>query len=200
VILKIHVSILGDTLKTINTGKGRRLAGKVTVQNKEIYVDTSDGTGFHEVFQTMEPIINSIAIDHHAWGAFSNFDDAKQDICLAMLEAIAKYNPKRGATLSTFLYAVGNNRAIDAYRRSIRGRTKYLCYVDELSYSFHCYDPDLKIELIQRIAAWDDRWRNIMFRIFVKGDKISGVAKDEDFTPWGLTRAVRRKLQEARKI
>jgi hypothetical protein len=185
-------------LKTINTGR-KQFAGKVTVFGNNIYIDTSNGTGFHEVFQIMNPAINSMAIDHHAWGSFSNFDDARQDICLAMLEAIVKYNSNRGASLSTFLYAIGNNRAVDAYRKNIR-RKKELLVIDETPHEFHWYNPDIKIELMQRIENWDNRWKQIMFRIFVKGDQISDVAKDEDFTPWGLTRAVRRKLKEARKI
>ena len=185
-------------MKTINTRK-RQFAGNVIVHDEEIYIDTSNGTGFREVFKAMEPHINVLV--HHNWSyGIWNVEDAKQDISLAMLEAIVKYNPNRGASLSTFLYTVGRNRVNDLFRKRIRGQTEYMCYIDDSSFMAHIYDPDIKIELLQRIKSWDDKWKHIMFRIFVKGDQISDVAADEDFTPWGLTRAVRRKLKEARKV
>jgi hypothetical protein len=37
-----------------------------------------------------------------------------------------------------------------------------------------------------------------MFRIFVYEDNICDVAKDEGYTPWGLSRAVKKKLIELR--
>ena len=184
-------------MKTINTKKGR-FAGNVNVLGVEVYIDTSDGTGFHEVFKSMEPCINFLASKCSVLGICTA--DARQDVSLAMLEAIVKYNPDRGASLYTFLYAVGKNRVNDLYRKQIRGRTKYLCYIDSSDFVAHFHNPDTRVELLQRIESWDNKWKNIMFRLFVRGDQISEVAKDENFTPWGLTRAVRRKLKEARKI
>jgi len=185
-------------LKTINTKKGR-FAGNVAVNDKIVYIDTSDGTGFAEVFQEMEVHISMLARDNCSWSVAARWDleDLKQDISFAMLEAIVKYDPKYGAKLSTFLWTVGRNRAIDGCRKSIRGRTEFAIIYDEADF---CPNPDFKIELEQRTKSWDDRWKSIMLRIFVSGDLIADVAKDENFTPWGLTRAIRRKLKEARKV
>lgn len=188
-------------MKTINTGK-KHFAGTVIMRDKEIYIDTSNGTGFREVFQEMDSAINMLSNGNWSLGFRPVWDveDMKQDISLTMLEAIVKYDPSSGTKLSTFLWAVGRNKAIDNYRKAARGRTKYLCYLDEANLCIYDSDPNIKIELLQRIKGWDDTWRNIMFRIFVKGENISDVAESEGWTPWGLTRAIRKKLKEARKV
>jgi len=188
-------------MKTLNIRKGKHFTGKAKVFDKEIYIDTNDGAGFHEVFQEMEELIEMLSKGHLGPGFERMWDieDMKQDVSLSMLEAIVKYNPDSGK-LSTFLWAVGRNKAIDNYRKAaiIRGRIKYLDYIEKaMPYT---YDPGIKIEVLQRSESWGDKWKTIMLRIFINGDQISEVAKDEGFTPWGLTRAVRRKLKEARKV
>ena len=183
-------------MKTLNTKKGY-FAGNVLVHDKVIYIDTSNGTGFQKVFENLSGTI--LKLSHFGACNFGSFEDAKQEICLVMLEGILKYKPDKDASLSTFLYRVGYNRIIDQARKNIRGRTRYLMIYDD-SWDSIRSDPDFKIELGQRTKNWDDKWKRLMFRIYVKGDAISDVAKDEEFTPWGLTRAIRRKLKEARKV
>lgn len=186
-------------MRTINSGK--RLFGPVKVCKKEIYVDTNDGTGFHEVIEQMKGILVKYSNFHHRINKLE-YDDAFQDVCVFVLDGILKYMPDSGAALSSFLFSYINNRIIDVYRGKSDPLDKKNLYRPLYDGGFCATESHILeiVELAQRTQNWDSRWRNIMFRIFVGGETISDVAASEGMTRWGLTRAMRRKFKEAQNI
>jgi len=184
-------------MRLINS-KDSHFSGHVVVYGEEVYVNTSTGSGFTKIFELMKCFINKLAFKYS--NILGGIDDAKQEVCLSIFEGILKYDPDREASLSTFLNTFVPNRMVDKVRKAgLRGRTQLLVVVDDASFGFE-EDPICRMELERRTEHWDDKWKTIMVRLFVSGEKISDVAADEGMTPWGLTRAVRRKLSEARKM
>jgi DNA-directed RNA polymerase specialized sigma24 family protein len=159
--------------------------------NKNIYVDTGDGTGFHEVLEEMKGTMCKLASRSPI-----QFEDFYQDLCVAMLEGILVYNPSKNTSLSTFLYKICYYKLIDAYKR----KNVPTALDFDVERATCCTSDQEKIEVMQCTQNWDDRWKRIMFRLFVEGEQINNVAQGENITPWGLTRAVRRKLLEARNF
>ena len=189
-------------MRTINS-KRKKFAGLVVVKNQKIFIDTSDGTGFYRVFELMESYIYMLTHFGFSLCSWSSFEDIKQDIYVLILEGIPKYNPNKGASLSTFLHKFIKNRLIDSSRKNdpLRGRCNYVVMADDIGgFYYDPLDPTDKIDLIRKIQCWDEKWRRIMFRLFISEDNIANVASDENITPWGMTRAVRKKLLEARKL
>lgn len=189
-------------MRTINSKK-RKFAGSVVVKNQKVFIDTSDGTGFPKVFELMESYVHMLVRFGTSLCSWSTPEDIKQDIYVLILEGIPKYNPNKGASLSTFLHRFIKNRLIDGSRKKdpLRGRCNYTVMYDDISgFYYDPLDPIEKIDLIRRMQCWDDKWRRAIFRIFISGESITSVAQDEGMTPWGLTRAVRRKLAEAREL
>jgi DNA-directed RNA polymerase specialized sigma24 family protein len=189
-------------MRTINSRK-KRFAGSVTVKDQKIYIDTSDGTGFPKVFELMKPHMYMLVRFGLSLCSWSTFEDIKQDIYILMLEGIPKYNPDRGASLSTFLHRFVRNRLIDQSRKKdpLRGRCNYVQMYDDMAgFYYDPLDPVEKIDLLRRVQCWDDKWRRVIFRIFISEDKIADVAGDEGMSPWGLTRAVRKRLAEVREL
>ena len=159
------------------------------VFDKHIYIDTENGTGFYEVLEEMKAVMRRFASRSSL-----PFEDFYQDLCVNILEGILIYDPSRNTLLSTFLYKICYYKLVDTYRSinmPISDINEAICYES---------NQDQKVEVMQRIQSWDDKWKKIMFRLFVEGEQINNVARDENITPWGLTRAVRRKLLEARNF
>ena len=189
-------------MRTINSKK-KRFAGSVIVKNKSVFIDTADGVGFHKVFELMEPYIHLLARFGLSVCPWSSLEDMRQEVCVLILEGIPKYSPERGASLSTFLHKFIKNKLIDYSRKKdpLRGRCSYISiYDDDAGFYYDPLDPIEKIDLIRKIQCWDNKWRRVMFRIFINEEKVGEIAKDEKMTPWGLTRAIRRKLTEAREL
>ena len=156
-------------MRTINSRK-KRFAGFVTVKNQTVYIDTADGTGFHKVFELMESYVHMLARFGFSLCSWSSIEDIKQEIYVLMLEGIPKYNPEKGASLSTFLHRFVRNRLIDHSRKKdpLRGKCNYTVMYDDISgFYYDPLDPIEKIDLIRRIQCWDDRWRRAIFRIFI---------------------------------
>lgn len=177
-------------MKTINTTSPPIL---VNVYGKKILLNIDNGMGFCEVFKKMHPSIIKLS---SFYCSISNIEtsDAYQNICIFMLEGILKYKDK--SSLSSFLYLYSYSRVIDSSRKKNIDKISYDC---DTMMSKNCL-PTCKIDVEKYINKWDCKWKNIMFRVFVREDSISSVAKDESITNWGLTCAIRRKLQEARKL
>lgn len=189
-------------MRTINSKK-RKFAGSVIVKNQKVFIDTNNGAGFYKVIELMESYVHMLVRFGVSLCSWSTPEDIRQDIYVLILEGIPKYNPNRGASLSTFLHRFIKNRLIDSSRKidPLRGRCNYFAFYDDISgFYYDPLDPIKKIDLIRRIQCWDEKWRRAIFRIFISEDNISDVAADECMTPWGLTRAVRRKLLEAREL
>jgi hypothetical protein len=180
----------------INSNKKDHFAGYVIVHSEQVFVDTLNGTGFTRIFELMEGTINKIT-NHYSQFTPEHIDDIRQDICVKILEGILRYDKTKGTSLSTFLFSFVHKKMIDEVRKT---KTRYKYKKNQWVTSPSYKDPSDKIELMNRIKGWDDRWKEIMIKLFVNGEKIFTVASSEDMTPWGLTRAVRRKLKEARRI
>jgi len=180
-------------LKTVNSNDKRLFSGKTVVNGQEVYINAADGTGFKTVFELMKDMIQTMSKRRHAALARRSFEDAYQDVCVSMLEGIVKYQPDRQASLSTFLYLFVESRTKDSFRKAT---VDFEEFNDLIPCAF--VDPASRIDAIRRTESWSEQWKSIMFRLFVNEEDIASVAKDAGMTPWGLTRAVRKKLQLAR--
>lgn len=181
-------------MRILNVNK-RRFSGDAIVHGEMLYVNTITGEGFNKIFALMDNSINYVARKY--MHNFDSFEDTQQEIYIIVLEGAANYDPSKGASLSTFLLRHIKNRMIDKFRK----KRVYIQLADsveeELSLDINLNN---KIDLIKRSSCWDDKWKNVMIRIFVNEDKIQDVAQDVGMSPWGLTRAIRRKLEVARNI
>ena len=178
-------------MKIINSDL--RFSGFVIVNNKEIYIDTYDGKGFPEIFDNMKGIIINLTKFGKTIVDKMDFEDVYQEVCLFILEGILKYKADKNAALSTFLYIYVKNNLIDLSRE----KKECFQYSSENIYNSKVL---VNIDLNQRTKMWDNRWKNIIFKIFVKGESINDIAIREGMTGWGLSRAIRRKFKEAQKI
>lgn len=174
-------------MKVINSKK--KFSGFVVVLDKKIFVNMSSGKGFYEIIKTMEPYTNKLVRFGSSTCPYTNQEDIKQNIYMFIIEGLFKYNPQKGASLSTFLYGYVKNKLIDYARK--KDQLKIYDY-EELYFS----NIENKIDIIKKVENLDDKWKDIIFRIFINGDKIYEVSKDINMTPWGLTRAIRRKILE----
>jgi len=181
-------------LKAINSNNPPCL---VIVYGKEILINTNDGSGFCKVFERMKPSIIKLSKFYCSISEIE-YIDAYQDICTFMLEGILKYQIGK-SSLSSFLHLYAHNKIIDSSRKK-KDPIKYSCFYncEKIANEQQCVI--MKIDILKCIEKWDYRWRSIIFRVFIKEDPIGIVAKDENITGWGLTRAIRKKLKEARNI
>jgi len=173
----------------------RRFSGTATVYGNPVFVDTSDGTGFVEVLDRMASFLDSFA----KWGSSDpsqEESDIRQDARLAAVEGIMAYDPDKKAQLSTFLHTYVRRRMIDARRKR---RVPQVSGTPEAAVA-KGLEPEDRLFLVRVAESWDPRWRRIMFRVFVLQDRIRDVARAERMSPWGLTRAIRRKIREARLL
>jgi DNA-directed RNA polymerase specialized sigma24 family protein len=200
VILTKHVYQTGRRyMRTINS-KNKQFVGFVSVNGEEVFVDTNDGTGFLEICVLMKPCINVLVKFGLSLNKYSTIEDTRQDIYAFMIDGILRYNPTRNASLSTFLYKFIKNKLIDQFRDNdpLKGNTKCIPILNA-GLSDYYHNPINKvietIDLVKCILNLDKKWRYIIFRIYINGEKVSEVASDENMTPWGLTRAIRRKIR-----
>ena len=182
-------------MRTVNSSGKKLFSGTAVVNGQEVHINAADGTGFKRVFELMRDMICILAKRRHAKFTHRSFEDAYQDVCVAVLEGIVKYQPDRHASLSTFLYLFVESRTKDSFRKS---SIEFEEFNDLIPDRF--VDPANRIDALRRTEEWDERWKGIMFRLFVNEEDIASVAYDACMTPWGLTRAVRRKLQSVRDI
>jgi DNA-directed RNA polymerase specialized sigma subunit len=181
-------------MRTINSGK------KVKIHNKEVYINIDDGSGFHKIFEIMAGTIKKLSLFNSNINNLE-FEDAYQNVCVFILEGILKYSHDKNTALSSFLYTYVRNKIIDFTRNKkslTRGKTFYICVYDDVWVNHQ--STARRIELTQVTDNWDDKWKNIIFRIFVKGESINDVAASEKITRWGLSRAIKRKFKAAQNI
>jgi hypothetical protein len=55
------------------------------------------------------------------------------------------------------------------------------------------------VDARRALALWGERWSRIIAGVFVEGRSISEMAKREGMTPWGLSRAIKRRMELMRK-
>lgn len=168
-------------------------SGTVMMYGKPIFVDTSDGTGFVEILDSMKPFLDSFS----RWGGRDPSQDEcdmRQDARLAAIEGVMSYRKETGTQLSTFLHTHVRNRMVDASRK----RRLSQIPLDDASPDAmisRTLSPEDRVLLMRVLESWDARWRKVMFRAFVLQDKIKDIARDERMSPWSLTRAIRRKIR-----
>jgi len=182
-------------MKIINSNDKKLFSGMVIVNGQEVYINVADGTGFKKIFELMKDVIYVLSRRRYTCSLYKNFEDVYQDVCVSVLEGIVKYQPDRCASLSTFLYLFVESRTKDFFKRASINFKE----LDDLSPGIFI-DPINRIDVMRRAEKWDNHWKGIMFRLFVNEEDITSVARDIDMTPWGLTRAVRRKLQLVRNV
>lgn len=109
--------------------------GTVQLYDKEIYVDTRDGTGYKEVIENLSPLINKFALKYHFNG--NSFEDTRHDVIVHILEGIPRYDPSKNAKLSTFMEMRINRRLINSIRDKSRV-SKNATILNINSYSVTC--------------------------------------------------------------
>ena len=180
-------------MKLINS-RNNHFQGEVRVGDQNVYINTSDGTGINDVLNMMKPQVKYLICFGKKLNCNLDQEDIEQDIYVTILEGIFKYKKNEKASLSTFLCQIVRNSLIDSSRKA-KVRNKMVCVdcFENIEQKF-C-DPINKIDLNNALNNYDCKWKNIILRIFVNGESISAVAKDEGMSPWGLTRSLRRKLK-----
>lgn len=162
------------------------------IYNDEVKIDLKNGRGFDKVINLMSGFLNSFS----NWADKNSFlddVDMKQEAYLAAIEGIFKYTDTSRGKLSTFLHTYVRNKMID-----IKKKKRIFQVPLNEKITVKSISPEDRISAIRSIEMWDDKWREIIFRIVIKQDSLKSVAEDENITPWGLTRAIRRKLKNAK--
>lgn len=192
-------------MRILNSKRNEKVfQGLVLVCGRQVYIDTKTGEGFHDMFNAMAGYINVLA--NIIVPITESVLEAKQEVYLVMLEGLALYNISLGASLSTFLYRYTRNKMFDLLKKTNRDVKRpmdsfnYIIFALDNIFTWEPLSVDLKLDLAKRVSVWDDKWQNVMVRLFVEGEKVKDVATSMGMSPWGLTRAVRRKLKEARNI
>jgi RNA polymerase sigma factor (sigma-70 family) len=132
-------------MKTINSkkiqvlcdedGNPNGFVGTVQVYDKNIYVDTRDGTGYDKVIKNLESLIYRLALKYTFNG--NSLDDTKHDIIVHILEGIAKYDPNKKMKLSSFLQMRVDRRLINDIRNRNRGY-KNATFLNIINYNITC--------------------------------------------------------------
>jgi hypothetical protein len=188
---KKSASIPGDKeAALLRIDENRSLIGFALVYGFPIYLDTTSGDGVSEVLEKMSKFLDGFSHWRHADPMFGK-TDMRQEAYAAALEGMRSYQAGGSAQLSTFLHKHVLNRMIDLKRRV----------------SLPCQDTDMaevsapprmcpedEIDLARELDRLGERWSCIMRRILVDGEQIGDVAKDEHMSPWGLTRALKKRL------
>lgn len=168
----------------------RIFAGTVLVYGCSIYVDTSTGQGVGEVLKRMAGFLNRFGGWYTGDGALAP-EDLRQEAYAATLEGLRAYDPSRKAQLSTFLQRHVRNRMLDVCRRA---RCLERLEQEPAETDF---DPENRIDLQRALTRWEERWQRIIFGIVIEGRSMAETAETEDMTPWGLSRAIKRRLVAA---
>ena len=120
-------------MKTVNIHKDKEMevlidkdtkvrlgfAGWINIDNESVYVDTRNGTGYDIVIKKLDRMIKFLA-SKYKFSGFT-FEDAKQHVCMHVLEGIPKFDPTReNVKLSTFLQMRIQRRLINEIRDNSR--------------------------------------------------------------------------------
>ena len=167
-------------------------SGTVMVYGRPVYLDIATGQGIDEVLRRMAGFIE-------AFGGWSTRDsaveggDLRQEAYAATIEGMRFYDPSRQTQLSTFLQRHVRNRMVDVCRRTRD--------MDALSAEVPAQgrSPEDLMDARHALGLWGERWGRIMVGVFVEGRSISEMAKHEGMTPWGLSRAIKRRMELMRK-
>jgi DNA-directed RNA polymerase specialized sigma24 family protein len=162
--------------------------GCALVYGRPVQVDTASGIGVAEVLERMSVFLDGFAHWRHTDPMFGS-SDMRQEAYAAAIEGIREYRSGSQAQLSTFLHMRVRNRMIDIRR----GRR--LPYVELRDIPVpQIIGTEEAIDIAKAIGELGDRWGHIARRILVEGESVGDVARAERMSPWGLTRALRKRL------
>lgn len=82
----------------------------VKMYDEEYDINHENCNGYEKVIKKIDPLLNKYARKLCAFGL--DFEDAKQDVTIILLEGIRNYDPKKSVKLSTFLHVHINNKVI----------------------------------------------------------------------------------------
>ena len=101
-----------------------QFSGYVVVCNENVYINVATGLGFNRVFELMKNSIKRLTYKYYPM--LESFEDAKQEVCLNVFEGILRYDPNKGASLSTFLNIFVTNKMNNKIRDfSLRNKTQF---------------------------------------------------------------------------
>lgn len=160
--------------------------GCIDILDREVYVNTNDGTGLEHVIKAMEPSIRYFL-------RFSkDKEDLRQDIYIFILEGVKKYNPNKGK-LTTFLFYYVKNQLINRHRKE---EIKQIASHYQQSYEVN-YDK--YIDLQKQILLWDSKWKHPILRVLLSDEKIANVSKDINVSDWKLRCEIKKYIKHLRK-
>lgn len=183
-------SILPDSEKSF-------FVGKALVYGLPIYIDTTNGTGILEVLKKMSMFLDGFSYWYSGDPIFDR-SDMRQEAYAAAIEGIRHYKTEYSAQLSTFLHKHVLNRMIDLKKNK---KILHANETDEDGDIFsRAVDLDKIIDINRKMNKLDKKWSNIIYRMFVEGEHIKDIAQEENMSPWGLTRALRKKINLTKKL
>lgn len=171
----------------LRTDESRPFVGSALVYGLPIYVDTVSGAGVADVLGRMSKFLDGFSRWRHSDPMLGKAD-MRQEAYAAALEGMRSY--RHGcAQLSTFLHRHVLNRMIDLRRgnRCVHVEMPDMPAPQGMG-------PEEAMDLAKEMGRLGARWERIMRRIFVEGEHIIDVAKDENMSPWGLTRRLKREI------
>lgn len=172
----------------------RPFVGLALVYGLPVYLDMSSGVGISEVLGRMSGFLDGFLRWKRIDPAVDKAD-VRQEAYAAAIEGMYSYRHDCETQLSTFLHRHVLNRMIDFRRRA---RPSFRADSTELA-APRRIGPEEKIDLGREMDNLGERWGNIMRRILVEGEHIGDVAKDESMSPWGLTRALNKRLASTKR-
>lgn len=116
-------------------GKKTGFSGNVELYNSTVYIDTRDGTGYDDIINKLEHLINNLSLKYHFNG--NSFSDTKHDIIVHVLEGIPKYNPNKDMKLSSFIQMRVDRRLINDLRNGSR-KCKNATSLNISTFNFTC--------------------------------------------------------------
>lgn len=174
----------------LRTDEHQSFVGLALVYGAPVYLDTDSGAGVGEVLERMSKFLEGFSHWRHADPAFDR-TDMRQEAYVAAIEGMRVYRQDCSTQLSTFLHRHVRNRMID-----IRRRNSPCCPGEVGDFPAPVgMGPEDGIDLDREMDRLGERWSRILRRILVDGDKIGDVARDERMSPWGLTRALKKRLE-----
>lgn len=172
----------------MRTDEVRPFAGRVLVYGHPVHVDIASGLGVAEVLERMSVFLDGFARWRHTDPMFGTAD-MRQEAYIAAMEGMRAYRAGCSTQLSTFLHLFVRNRMLDIRR----GHRRMFVDLPDIP-ATQVMGPEDAIDLAKAIGDLGERWGRIARRIFVEGERIGDVARDERMSPWGLTRALRKRM------
>jgi len=163
--------------------------GYIDILGQSVYVNSRDGTGLGTVLELMKPTIGYLT----KFSASIDMEDKKQDVCVAMIEAVSLYKPQKGK-FSAFLFTFVKHKLINQARK----HKPEIGYV-QMSDTFYP-DYETMIDLKNSIKLWATQRRYAVFRVIVNNEPVANVAKDIKMVDWKLRQVIRESLQTSKKF